>query len=62
MASTGAGFAWGGSADPWAAGWGSEHEVLTRDVTGDGKADMAAGNRVTGPPRPDLDGSGFDPA
>ena len=40
MRSTGAAFSWNGQYDPWTYGWGSTYDLVVRDVTGDGRADM----------------------
>jgi hypothetical protein len=51
MRSTGGAFAWAG-AQPWGEGWGPEKELLLKDFTADGKADLLG--RVTGPGTTDF--------
>ncbi len=46
MASTGTSLRWVGSGARWTYGWGSTYELVFRDVTGDGRADMVG--RATG--------------
>jgi hypothetical protein len=48
MSSTGTGFTWNGNFGPWTYGYGSSYEVVFRDVTGDGKADLVSRNRNSG--------------
>jgi hypothetical protein len=40
MHSTGSRFAWYGMAQRWSYGWGAAYDVVLRDVTGDGRADL----------------------
>jgi ELWxxDGT repeat protein len=44
--STGSSFSWNGNFDRWASGWGPSEDVLVRDVTGDGKADLVGRSRT----------------
>jgi hypothetical protein len=45
MHSTGNAFSWNGNTTRWSYGWGSSYEILLRDVTGDGRADLVSRNR-----------------
>jgi hypothetical protein len=40
LRSTGSTFSWNGQTTPWTYGWGSTYDLVIRDVTGDGRADL----------------------
>jgi hypothetical protein len=40
LRSTGSAFSWNGQTTPWTYGWGSTYDLVIRDVTGDGRADL----------------------
>jgi hypothetical protein len=48
MRSTGAGFSWNGQYEPWTYGWGTTYDLVVRDFTGDGRADLAGRHNGTG--------------
>jgi ELWxxDGT repeat protein len=48
LRSTGTAFSWGGHFERWTYGWGSTYEILVRDVTGDGRADLLGRDPATG--------------
>jgi hypothetical protein len=48
MVSTGTGFSWSPSAAPWTYGWGSTYDLVIRDFTGDGRADLGGRHRGNG--------------
>jgi N-acetylneuraminic acid mutarotase len=48
MCSTGTRFSWNGPAYRWSYGWGAAYDVVLRDVTGDGRADLVGRLRHNG--------------
>jgi len=46
--SDGTQFTWRGNYDRWTYGWGSTYELMVRDVSGDGKADLIGRSSATG--------------